>query len=304
MKPIICIAGPTASGKSAWAIQIAKSFGGEIINTDALQVYSELNIISARPSRPEMLSVPHHLFGHVDSNFRYSVGNWISEVESLIVDTLARGKSPILTGGTGLYFKSLIEGIAKIPSIPSDVILETNKFQEQNGVEGLRNLAEKLDPKAASRVLGKDPHRLMRIINVYKVTNKPISFWHENTKPVVPRIFCHCAVLLPERQKLYDAINNRFDLMMKKGLLNEAERIFTKNIDPSLPIMKAIGLREFFPYFSGDISLDEAVDLAKRNSRRFAKRQFTWFRGQLKNWNEIKTEVQRKNFEETIPHKV
>jgi tRNA dimethylallyltransferase len=304
MKPIICIAGPTASGKSAWAIQIAKSFGGEIINTDALQVYSELNIISARPSRSEMLSVPHHLFGHVDSNFRYSVGNWISEVESLIVDTLARGKSPILTGGTGLYFKSLIEGIAKIPSIPSDVILETNKFQEQNGVEGLRNLAEKLDPKAASRVLGKDPHRLMRIINVYKVTNKPISFWHENTKPVVPRIFCHCAVLLPERQKLYDAINNRFDLMMKKGLLNEAERIFTKNIDPSLPIMKAIGLREFFPYFSGDISLDEAVDLAKRNSRRLAKRQFTWFRGQLKNWNEIKTEVQRKNFEEIIPHKV
>jgi tRNA dimethylallyltransferase len=304
MKPIICIAGPTASGKSAWAIQIAKSFGGEIINTDALQVYSELNIISARPSRSEMLNVPHHLFGHVDSNFRYSVGNWISEVESLIVDTLARGKSPILTGGTGLYFKSLIEGIAKIPSIPSDIILETNKFQEQNGVEGLRNLAEKLDPKAASRVLGKDPHRLMRIINVYKVTNKPISFWQENTKPVVPRIFCHCAVLLPERQKLYDAINNRFDLMMKKGLLNEAERIFTKNIDPSLPIMKAIGLREFFPYFSGDISLDEAVDLAKRNSRRFAKRQFTWFRGQLKNWNEIKTEVQRKNFEETIPHKV
>jgi tRNA dimethylallyltransferase len=144
----------------------------------------------------------------------------------------------------------------------------------------------------------------MRIINVYKVTNKPISFWQENTKPVVPRIFCYCAVLLPERQKLYDAINNRFDLMMKKGLLNEAERIFTKNIDPSLPIMKAIGLREFFPYFSGDISLDEAVDLAKRNSRRFAKRQFTWFRGQLKNWNEIKTEVQRKNFEETIPHKV
>ena len=251
-----------------------------------------------------MLSVPHHLFGHVDSNFRYSVGNWISEVENLIIDILARGKSPILTGGTGLYFRSLIEGIAKIPIIPSDIILETNKFQEQNGVEGLRNLAEKLDPKAASRVLGKDPHRLMRIINVYKATNKPISFWQENTKPVVPRIFCHCAVLLPERQKLYDAINNRFDLMMKKGLLNEAERIFTKNIDPSLPIMKAIGLREFFPYFSGDISLDEAVHLAKRNSRRFAKRQFTWFRGQLKNWNEVKTEVQRKNFEEIIPHKV
>ena len=304
MKPIICIAGPTASGKSAWAIQIAKSFSGEIINTDALQVYSELNIISARPSKSEMLSAPHHLFGHVDSNFRYSVGNWISEVENLIIDILARGKSPILTGGTGLYFRSLIEGIAKIPIIPSDIILETNKFQEQNGVEGLRNLAGKLDPKAASRVLGKDPHRLMRIINVYKATNKPISFWQENTKPVVPRIFCHCAVLLPERQKLYDAINNRFDLMMKKGLLNEAERIFTKNIDPSLPIMKAIGLREFFPYFSGDISLDEAVHLAKRNSRRFAKRQFTWFRGQLKNWNEVKTEVQRKNFEEIIPHKV
>ena len=294
----------TASGKSAWAIQIAKSFSGEIINTDALQVYSELNIISARPSKSEMLSAPHHLFGHVDSNFRYSVGNWISEVENLIIDILARGKSPILTGGTGLYFRSLIEGIAKIPIIPSDIILETNKFQEQNGVEGLRNLAGKLDPKAASRVLGKDPHRLMRIINVYKATNKPISFWQENTKPVVPRIFCHCAVLLPERQKLYDAINNRFDLMMKKGLLNEAERIFTKNIDPSLPIMKAIGLREFFPYFSGDISLDEAVHLAKRNSRRFAKRQFTWFRGQLKNWYEIKTEVQRKNFEEIIPHKV
>jgi tRNA dimethylallyltransferase len=168
----------------------------------------------------------------------------------------------------------------------------------------LRNLAEKLDSKAARRVLGKDAHRLMRIINVYKATNKPISFWQKNTKPVVPRIFCHCAVLLPERQKLYDAINNRFDLMMEKGLLNEAERIFSKNIDPGLPIMKAIGLREFFPYFRGDISLDEAVDLAKRNSRRFAKRQFTWFRGQLKNWNEINVKSQRKNFEETIPYKV
>ena len=304
MKPIICIAGPTASGKSAWAIQISKSLGGEIINADAIQVYSELSIISARPSKSEMQSIPHHLFGHIDSNFRYSAGNWISEVESLIIDIQARGKTPILTGGTGLYFKSLIDGIAKIPSIPSDIILETNKFLEQNGIEGLRNLAEKLDSKAASRVLGKDAHRLMRIINVYKATNKPISFWQENTKPVVPRIFCHCAVLLPERQKLYDAINNRFDLMMEKGLLNEAERIFSKNIDPGLPIMKAIGLREFFPYFRGDISLDEAVDLAKRNSRRFAKRQFTWFRGQLKNWNEINVKSQRKNFEETVPYKV
>jgi len=304
MKPIICIAGPTASGKSTWAIQIAKSVGGEIINADALQVYSELNIISARPSKSEMLNVPHHLFGHTQSNFRYSAGHWIMEVESLILDILAREKTPILTGGTGLYFKSLIDGIAKIPNIPSDIILETNKFREQKGIKGLRNFAEKIDSKSANRVLGNDVHRLMRIINVYKATNKPLSFWQENTKSVVPRIFCNCAVLLPEREMLYNAINSRFDVMMKKGLLSEAERIFAQNLDPGLPIMKAIGLREFFPYFSGDIKLDEAVELAKRNSRRFAKRQFTWFRGQLKNWNEIKTKAQQKKFAKSIPYEV
>lgn len=300
MKPVIFIAGPTASGKSAWAIKIAKKFDGEIINADALQVYKDLQILSARPTLSEMQDVPHHLFGHVSGETRYSTGQWLRDVQPIILDCLARDKYPILTGGTGLYFKALLNGLAQIPEISSEVFDDINNRLKQFGVKRLREEAEQVDPIAAQRILGDDPQRLTRIVSVYTQTGRALSDWQANTRPIIPRQFCHCAVLLPERADLYARINSRFGNMVNNGGLAEAQTVFSKNYDASLPVMKAIGVQQLQSYFYGKVSLDDAIELAKRDTRRFAKRQFTWFRGQASDWAQITMPEQKKKFEVLI----
>jgi len=280
MKPVICIAGPTASGKSAYALRVAEAMDGEIINTDALQVYSDLHVLSARPTREEMGNVPHHLFGHVAGDVRYSTGAWLRQVEPVILDCLARGKTPILVGGTGLYFRALLIGMADVPAIPDQLRQETAELFERDGIEVLRQTAERLDPVATARVLGHDPQRLQRIVNVAKGTGRALSTWQAETHPVVPTRFARFCVLTPPRETLYDRINARYDAMLRAGGLEEAKAVFALNYDNSLPVMKAIGLRQLKRYFDGSGSLDEAVKDAKRESRRFAKRQMTWFRNQ------------------------
>ncbi len=304
MKPIICIAGPTASGKSAWALEIAKSVGGEIINADALQVYADLQILSARPKESEMDGIPHHLFGHVAGNVRYSTGQWLRDVQPVILDCLARNIVPILTGGTGLYFKALTEGIADIPRVSSGAMSTAQSVLAERGIEALRGEAERVDVIAAARVLGNDPQRLLRIVSVYNETGRALSDWQANTRPVIPKRFCRRAVLLPERQGLYERINARFGEMIDNGGLAEAETVYANGHDPSLPMMKAIGLQQFFPYFRGKVELLESVELAKRDTRRFAKRQFTWFRGQATDWTQIKNNAQKRAFEANIPDKM
>ncbi len=280
MKPVICIAGPTASGKSAYAIDIAEAVGGEIINADALQVYSDLQVLSARPLDSEMAGLPHHMFGHVSGQTRFSTGAWVREVEPLILDILARGKAPILVGGTGLYFRALLKGIANIAAVSKDVEAETALYLEANGIVALRAEAEELDAVATARVLGHDPQRLQRIVNVAKSTGQALSVWQADTRPIVPLRFTRFCVLTPPRDILYDRINARYDTMLREGGLNEARAVFNKAYDEALPVMKAIGLRQLRGYFNETCSLDEAVDDAKRESRRFAKRQMTWFRNQ------------------------
>ena len=304
MKPIICIAGPTASGKSAWALEIAKSVGGEIINADALQVYADLQILSARPKRDEMGDIPHHLFGHVPGHVRYSTGQWLREVQPIILDCLAREVVPILTGGTGLYFKALTEGIADIPQVSDAAMSKAKSLLEDGGIDALRRRAEQIDPVASARVLGNDPQRLLRIVSVHNETGRALSYWHANTRPIIPSYFCRRAVLLPERQGLYDRINARFDAMVETGGLDEARRVFEKGYDPTLPMMKAIGLQQFFPYLSGEQSLESCIELAKRDTRRFAKRQFTWFRGQAAHWTPIKDNAQKREFEVNLPFEI
>jgi len=304
MKPIIYIAGPTASGKSSWALKIAKAVGGEIINADALQVYTDLQILSARPSESDMEDVPHHLFGHVAGNVRYSTGQWLRDVQPVILDCLARDLVPILTGGTGLYFKALMDGIAEVPPISAKVTLKAQTILDEKGITALRNVAERLDPVATARVLGNDPQRLLRIVSVYNETGRALSHWQADTHPVIPKAFCRCAVLLPERQALYERINSRFETMIENGGLAEAKAVYVKNYDPSLPMMKAIGLQQFFPYMRGEVNLTESVELAKRETRRFAKRQFTWFRGQASNWIQIQNNAQKREFEANIPNNI
>ena len=300
MKPIICIAGPTASGKSAWALEIAKSVGGEIINADALQVYADLQILSARPTRNEMNGVAHHLFGHIAGDVRYSTGQWLREVQPIILDCLARDVTPILTGGTGLYFKALTEGIAEVPPVSEEAMSAAQSLLDDKGVAALRGEAEHVDAVASARVLGNDPQRLLRIVSVYNETGKSLSQWQAKTRPVIPKRFCKRAVLLPERQGLYDRINTRFDAMIENGGLAEAKAVYAKGYDSTLPMMKAIGLQQFFPYLRGEVELSESVELAKRDTRRFAKRQFTWFRGQATDWTSITNNAQKSAFEANI----
>ncbi|MEP3653537.1 MAG: tRNA (adenosine(37)-N6)-dimethylallyltransferase MiaA [Litorimonas sp.] len=280
MKPIICIAGPTASGKSAFALKVAKALDGEIINADALQVYADLQILSARPTQNEMEGLPHHLFGHVAGDVRYSTGEWLRDVEPLIIDILARDKTPILIGGTGLYFRALLQGMADIPPVSKLVSDETAAALARDGIESLRAEAERLDPVATARVLGNDPQRLQRIVSVAKGTGQALSIWQAETHPIIPSRFARYCVLTPPREMLYARINARYDEMLRAGGLEEAKSVFAKGYDETLPVMKAIGLRQLQKYFSDLGTLDEAIEDAKRESRRFAKRQMTWFRNQ------------------------
>ena len=296
MKPVICIAGPTASGKSAFAIEAARALGGEIINADALQVYTDLQILSARPMPDEMQGIPHHLFGHVSGEVRYSTGQWLRDVEPLIFEVLSRDKAPILVGGTGLYFRALLQGLADIPAVPNAVMDETIERLNRNGIAALRQEAERLDPAATARVLGDDPQRLLRIVNVAIGTEQPLSVWQAETHPIVPLRFAKFCVLTPPRESLYERINMRYDAMLRGGGLEEAKSVFKKKYDNSLPVMKAIGLRQLRSHFNDKGSLDDAIEEAKRESRRFAKRQMTWFRNQPPRGELLVSQADRESF--------
>jgi len=291
MKPIHCIAGPTASGKSAYAVALAKKLDGEIVNADALQVYRELQVLSARPTTEEMQNVPHHLFGHISASERYSTGKWLREADTLIINILARGKTPILVGGTGLYFKALTEGLAQVPD-PGDAARQrAQDILDKKGIEALREKAFALDTPATAKVLGHDPQRLLRIVSVALGTDKPLSIWQKDTRPVLPPGVWTGTVLLPPREELYAKINARFENMVRDGGLEEARRIRVLDLSPDLPAMKAIGLRELSAHLDGKLSLEHAIDQASRETRRFAKRQYTWLRGQMQNWEIIETKV-------------
>ena len=286
-----CIAGPTASGKSAAAVRLAKAVGGEIINADSMQVYADLHIISARPDVSEMDGVPHHLFGHIDGAQRHNVGAWLKEAMCVATDIRSRGLHPIFIGGTGLYFKALTVGLAKIPEPGESARAEAERVLEVRGIAELRRRAEYLDPIATARVLGDDPQRLQRIVSVAMGTGNPLSSWQSQTHPALAAHEWSGAVLLPERQMLYDRINRRFEMMAKTGGLDEARALKQRHLDGALPIMKAIGVPELIAASEAqtDFEKTEAIDLAKLQTRRFAKRQMTWFRNQTPNWPKFET---------------
>ena len=295
----VCIAGPTASGKSAFAVKLARQHDGEIINADALQVYSDLRVLSARPSEAEMEGIPHHLFGHVNASVRYNTGAWLRDVVPIIVDVLARGKMPIITGGTGLYFKALTHGLAQIPQPSADGRGQANALLRQ-GVNVLRAAAHSLDPVATVRVLGDDPQRLLRIVEVALGTDKPLSAWQANTRPVIPKPYWRGLVLRPNREGLYAKINARFDGMANSGGYDEAKALHARGLDPMLPAMKAIGLRELIAIHTGQLSETEGLETAKRETRRFAKRQYTWFRGQASDWETAEADDECETFAQAL----
>ena len=259
---------------------MAEALDAEIVNADALQVYSGLNVLTARPSEADILCVPHHLYGHIDPATPYSTGQWAREAMAAIEDIAARGRRALLVGGTGLYFRSLFDGIAHIPD-PGEAARDSARSLLSDA--RLLDEAERLDPVATARLEAPDPQRLMRIVSVALGTGKPLSAWWADTLPLVPD-FAAVVVEVP-RDRLYARIEARFDRMLEAGAMAEAEAL--AHLDPALPALKAIGVGHLLAAARGEMELSEAVELSKRDTRRLAKRQGTWFRNQHGDWPRV-----------------
>ncbi len=278
-KSVVLIAGPTASGKSSLAMEIAAARNGVIINADSMQVYGALRLLTARPSPTDEATAPHRLYGHVGAE-NYSVARWLSEAKSEIDSVHNIGQLPILCGGTGLYFKSMEQGLAELPPIPDEIRKTWRGFQGDLHAE-----LELRDKVGATLLNPADRQRLIRALEVLEATSKPLRQWQAEAKStsalqglIVERRY----VDLP-RAELYARAERRFDQMMEQGVFDEVRNL--EALAPDHPLTKAIGLRELQAHLRGEIALDEAVTLAKTATRHYIKRQSTWWRGQMKDWH-------------------
>jgi len=281
----VLIAGPTASGKSALAMQLAETLGGTVINADSMQVYRDLHAITARPSPQDEARVPHRLYGHVDAAENYSTGRWCRDVGEVLAAIAAEGRVPIVVGGTGLYFKALTAGLAAVPPIPADIRADVRGRLESDGVAVLYNELLQRDPPTAYRLMPNDRSRISRALEVVIATGRSLTDWHrEGMPPIVDprataRIFITC-----ERTELVRRISARFDAMLEAGALDEVRALAGRALDPNLPAMKAHGVPWLIRHLKGEISCAAAAEGAKMDTRRYAKRQVTWFRNQMPDW--------------------
>ena len=282
MSTIILIAGPTASGKSALALELAAKLGGVIINADSMQVYRDLRIITARPTPDEEKRVPHRLYGHVDAAENYSVGRWFGEAAAALADTFGQGRPAIMIGGTGLYFSTLTRGIAAVPPVPAEIRRVVRNRLTTEGVAALHQELSKRDPATAARLKPGDRARITRALEVLLATGRSLTQWHEDNMPARLDLAAAAKVfLMPNRDELGLRIDARFDAMMAAGALEEVRAFAARNLDPNLPAMKAHGVPWLIRHLKGEIAMAEAVAQAKRDTRRYTKRQATWFRNQL-----------------------
>jgi len=285
----VLIAGPTASGKSALALQLAERHGGTIINADSMQVYGELRVLTARPPETETARAPHRLYGHVAAAERYTVARWRSDVATALAETEAAGRLPIIIGGTGLYFKALTEGLAAVPPIPEPLRQALDADANAAGVPALHARLAALDPEGAARLSPNDRTRVLRALEVVEATGRPLAAFQsdDGLPPLIAPEDAVRLVIEPDRATLYERINRRFDQMVEAGAIEEARALLALGLDPNLPAMKAIGVKEFGSYLRGEQSLDAAIDEAKMQTRRYAKRQGTWFRNQMGDWKRV-----------------
>ncbi|MBI1261245.1 MAG: tRNA (adenosine(37)-N6)-dimethylallyltransferase MiaA [Rhizobiales bacterium] len=280
----ILIAGPTASGKSALAMALAERLGGEIVNADSMQVYAPMRVLTARPDARDEAAVPHHLYGMLAADARCSAGRWAVMAAKVIEEIEGRSHVPIIVGGTGLYFKALSEGLSPIPQVPDEVRAAARADVAEAGPRA-HDLLAALDPDLAQSIRPSDPQRIARGIEVARATGRPLSAWQK--EPPEPLIEGRIAriVLAPERAWLHERCDRRFALMVGAGALDEAAAMARLDVDPMLPAMKALGLRPLIAHLAGETSLEEAVAAGKAETRRYAKRQETWFRTQMIAWN-------------------
>lgn len=284
----ILIAGPTASGKSALALALARELGGTIINADSMQVYAELSILTARPTAAEMQDIPHMLYGHISVRAAYSAGRFVEEAARAISEVQASGRRPIITGGTGLYFKALLEGLSPIPPVDSRVRAHWRREAERIGAAGLHAMLHEHDPVMAARLNASDTQRIVRALEVLQSTGRSLNEWQE--LPGVPVVRSEDAVLLRVsrmRDDLYRRAEARFDQMMEAGALAEANALAALELDPSLPAMRALGVAPLVAAVRGELTLADAVGQAKAQTRQYIKRQETWAARYMIAWNRV-----------------
>jgi len=283
---IILIAGPTASGKSQLALTLAAQQDSVIINTDSMQVYADLCLLTARPMPDEMNRIPHYLYGFVDGAQSFSVGHWLACVRDLLEMSDLQGKTLIFVGGTGLYFRAFSGGLAHMPKIPEDIRNFWRKKLQNEGASSLHAVLSLHDPLMAGQLRPSDGQRIVRALEVVVATGKSLKFWQtQKTPSLIDRERVRKIILLPEREVLYDRINRRLEDMIQQGALAEVERLVGRLLDVQLPVMKAIGVREFCALLRGEINRHQALSRAQQETRRYAKRQISWFRNQMKDEN-------------------
>lgn len=302
LRKAVLIAGPTASGKSALALELAQTAGGVVINTDSMQVYRDLRIITARPTPEDEALVPHRLYGHVDASVNFSAGAWLTDAAVALAEAQAQGRVPIFIGGTGLYFKALTSGLSTVPPIPAEVRESVRARLELNGVEALHAELAIRDPLAAGRLNVRDRTRIARALEVVEATGRSLLDWHrEGQPPLLPKDSFRALFLAPERDELYARIDARFDAMLDGGALEEVARLAERHLDPLLPAMKAHGVPALIRHLGGEISLEEAATIGRADTRHYAKRQFTWFRHQLPDFEWVKPAEARGWLNAAIP---
>lgn len=308
IRPIraILIAGPTASGKSRLALALADRLGGTVVNADASQVYADLRVLSARPTPADERATPHALYGHVDAAEPYTVGRWLDDVHRLIngLDTGAeptyqlRGegasrereqqKIPIFVGGTGLYFDALTKGLASVPAIPADIRARWRAF---GPASALHAELGRRDPVMAARLRPSDPQRLMRALEVIEATGRSLADWQADAaRGPVDSAGALRIVLTPDRSALDGVIGWRLDDMIAEGAIDEAARLVARGLDPALPALKALGVAPFAALARGELSRDDALERTRLDTRRYAKRQSTWFRNRMADWLHVEPE--------------
>ena len=285
----VLIAGPTASGKSALALWLAEKTGGIVINTDSMQVYRDLRIITARPTLDEEARVPHRLYGHVDAAVNCSAGHWVTDAATALAEARAQNRLAIFVGGSGLYFKALTRGLSAVPPVPPEIRERVRARLERNGVEALHAELAERDPASAERLKPRDRTRIARALEVVEATGRSLTDWHrDGLPPLLPQGQFSAVFLAPERDALYARIDARFDAMLAAGALDEVARLGARNLDPLLPAMKAHGVPALLSHLRGEISLEEAAEIGRADTRHYAKRQFTWFRHQLPEFEWVK----------------
>ena len=279
IKPLIFIVGPTAIGKSVLAMKLAEKLNGEIINADSMQVYLNLNILTARPSKKDQQLIPHHLYGCIDGSIRYNVASWCNDIINIIKKNNKKEVYSIIVGGTGMYVDKLLHGLVQIPSIPESIKKESENLLLEIGINNFLEKVKNIDQKSLNKISKNDTSRLRRIWEVHKYTHKTLTYWLNNKNMnFLSNQEYQLYLFTPDRKKIYNRVNQRFINMVDRGAIEEVKKLNTLDFDKSLPIMRAHGVPEISNYLSGKTTLEECIHKGQQVTRNYVKRQLTWWR--------------------------